>query len=60
LIKYAFLDLDSNKRFYFSSRLKQWLRYLKIHYVQADELFKQIKLLKDKKEILPILEALAE
>ncbi len=60
LIDYANLDLQSEKRFYFSSRLKQWLRYLKLQYPQAADLFAEIKLLKDKEQILPILYRLLE
>ena len=32
---------------YMGNRLKQWLFYLKLHYPQANELFEQIKRLKD-------------
>lgn len=58
LLTYADLELKGNKSFYFSSRLKQWLRYLKLHYVEAEVLFEQIKRLKDKDEILAIIESL--
>jgi tRNA-dihydrouridine synthase C len=52
LISNSELDLKGHKSFYFSSRLKQWLRYLKLQYPQADTLFNNIKRLKDKDEIL--------
>lgn len=52
LIRYSELELQGDKSFYFSSRLKQWLRYLKLQYPQADRLFNAIKLLKNKDEIL--------
>lgn len=52
LIRYSDLELQGDKSFYFSSRLKQWLRYLKLQYPQADRLFNAIKLLKNKDEIL--------
>jgi tRNA-dihydrouridine synthase C len=52
LKRYSALELDGNKSFYFSSRLKQWLRYLKLQYPQAEQLFNAIKLLKNKEDIL--------
>jgi tRNA-dihydrouridine synthase C len=55
LQKYSKIELQGDKSFYFSSRLKQWLKYLKLQYPQADYLFHQIKTLKDKEEILNIL-----
>ena len=56
LRKYSELELTGNKSFYFSSRLKQWLRYLKIQYPQAQQLFNDIKVLKDKEQILTLLD----
>lgn len=53
---YAQLELQGDKSFYFSSRLKQWLRYLKLQYPQADELFNAIKLMKNKTDILTEIE----
>lgn len=52
LKRFAELELQGEKSFYFSSRLKQWLRYLKLQYRQADELFLAIKTLNNKDEIL--------
>lgn len=49
---YAYLELQGDKSFYFSSRLKQWLRYLKLQYIEADALFNAIKLMKNKDDIL--------
>lgn len=37
------LGAPNDKPYYHSSRLKQWYRYLKISYSEADMLFKQIK-----------------
>lgn len=56
LRKYSELELTGDKSFYFSSRLKQWLRYLKIQYPQAQQLFNDIKVLKDKEQILALLD----
>lgn len=52
LRQYAELELIGDKSFYFSSRLKQWLRYLKLHYVEAELLFTAIKTMKNKDDIL--------
>jgi len=50
--KYCLLELQGENSFYFSSRLKQWLRYLKIQFPQAEQLFSAIKTLKDKDDIV--------
>jgi tRNA-dihydrouridine synthase C len=55
LKEYAELELIGDKSFYFSSRLKQWLRYLKLQYPEAEQLFSDIKTLKNKEEILTLL-----
>lgn len=55
LLKFCELELNGNKSFYFSSRLKQWLRYLRLNYHQANDLFEKIKPLKDKDEILRLI-----
>jgi tRNA-dihydrouridine synthase C len=52
LKQYSAQELQGDKSFYFSSRLKQWLRYLRLQYVEAQALFDAIKLLKNKDEIL--------
>lgn len=52
LIKYSESELQGDKSFYFSSRLKQWLRYIRLQYPQGEVLFQAIKLLKNKNEIL--------
>ncbi len=58
LKRYAYLELAGDKSFYFSSRLKQWLRYLKLQYPQAEALFNEIKLLKEKTAILTAIDKL--
>lgn len=57
---YSHLELKGDKSFYFSSRLKQWLRYLKLQYPQANLLFNAIKLLKNKDEILHQIDLIAD
>jgi tRNA-dihydrouridine synthase C len=54
-IQYAELELMGSKSFYFSSRLKQWLRYLRLAFPEAELLFNEIKLMKDKDEILTLI-----
>ncbi|MFQ3194002.1 MAG: tRNA-dihydrouridine synthase C [Colwellia sp.] len=56
LKKYSELELVGDKSFYFSSRLKQWLRYLRLQYPEAQQLFNDIKTLKNKEEILNLLD----
>ncbi|NQY36190.1 MAG: tRNA-dihydrouridine synthase [Alteromonadaceae bacterium] len=52
LQKYSQLELQGDKSYYFSSRLKQWLRYLKLQYPEAEILFEKIKTFKNKNDIL--------
>jgi len=56
LKQYSDLELVGNKSYYFSSRLKQWLRYLRLQYPEAEQLFNDIKILKNKEEILGLLD----
>lgn len=59
LKRYSDLELQGDKSYYFSSRLKQWLRYLKLQYPQANTLFNAIKILKNKEEILQQIDIVA-
>jgi tRNA-dihydrouridine synthase C len=52
---YSKLELEGDKSFYFSSRLKQWLRYLRLQYPQGEQLFRSIKTLKDKDTIIKLI-----
>jgi len=45
---------------YFSSRTKQWLGYLKLQYPQANDLFDEIRKLKNKDEVVAVLEKYAK
>jgi tRNA-dihydrouridine synthase C len=56
LKQYSELELIGDKSYYFSSRLKQWLRYLRLQYPEAEQLFSDIKTLKNKEDILKLLE----
>lgn len=55
LVTYSEKELNGDKSYYFSSRLKQWLRYIRLQYEEGELLFQAIKLLKSKDEILAIL-----
>lgn len=55
LNSYSKLELEGDKSFYYSSRLKQWLRYLKLQYPQGEQLFQLIKTLKDKDQIIQLI-----
>ena len=52
---YSKLELEGDKSFYYSSRLKQWLKYLKLQYPQGEQLFQFIKTLKDKDHIIELI-----
>ena len=52
VLKWTQLDSDEMKPFYFSSRLKQWYRYLKIVHPQSIDLFEAIKTMQSKDEIV--------
>jgi len=56
LKQYSELELVGDKSYYFSSRLKQWLRYLRLQYPEAEQLFNDIKVLKNKEEIIRLLD----
>jgi len=56
LITYSKLELLGDKSFYYSSRIKQWLRYLRLQYPEAELLFQAIKTLKSKNEIFDAIE----
>ncbi|MCJ8320278.1 MAG: tRNA dihydrouridine(16) synthase DusC [Colwellia sp.] len=55
LIKYSKQEIYGDKDKYYPNRIKQWLRYLKIQYPEADELFTAIRRLKKSTEIIDII-----
>ena len=59
LFTFSEIEKSASESFYFSSRLKQWLKYLKINYPEANLLFDEIKKLKDKKLILQLIKNLS-
>jgi tRNA-dihydrouridine synthase C len=56
LFKYTQFEVYGDKSRYYPNRIKQWLRYLKIQYPQADELFQTLRTLKTAQEIRTVLE----
>jgi len=55
LLKYTKQETHGDKNKYYPNRIKQWLRYLKIQYPEADELFLSIRRLKTATEIVNII-----
>jgi tRNA-dihydrouridine synthase C len=55
LLKYTKQEIYGDKNKYYPNRIKQWLRYLKIQYSEADELFASIRRLKTSEEIIAII-----
>ncbi|MGJ8680974.1 tRNA dihydrouridine(16) synthase DusC [Paraglaciecola sp.] len=52
LVKYSGYELFGDKGRYYPNRVKQWLGYLSREYTEAQELFDQIKRLRDSESIL--------
>jgi tRNA-dihydrouridine synthase C len=51
LSSYTEFKTHGDESKYYSNRIKQWLKYLKNHYQEADELFTEIRRLKTAEEI---------
>lgn len=58
LKRYIRLEKQGDTTIYHASRIKQWLGYLRKEYLEADELFRQIRTLKTSPEIALAIEAL--
>ncbi|MCE9678654.1 tRNA dihydrouridine(16) synthase DusC [Shewanella sp. AS1] len=56
LIQYSEFEVVSEKQQYYHARIKQWLRFISRHYEQAEALFLQIRILKDTRQILSLLQ----
>jgi tRNA-dihydrouridine synthase C len=57
LLKYTKQEIYGDNDKYYPNRIKQWLRYLKLQYSEADELFTAIRTLKTKHEIVEVINA---
>ncbi|MBL4604027.1 MAG: tRNA-dihydrouridine synthase [Emcibacteraceae bacterium] len=51
IIKYSEYDRDGKSKNFLPNRIKQWLSYLKREYFEADELFREIKTMRELGEI---------
>ncbi len=52
LLDYTECETYGDKSKYYPNRIKQWLKYLKLQYVEADELFQEIRILKTAEAIV--------
>lgn len=52
MLSYCQQELNGQKACYFPSRIKQWFHYLNRQYVEANNLFREIRILKDANEII--------
>ena len=55
LLIYTECETYGDKSKYYPNRIKQWLKYLKLQYVEADELFQEVRTLKTAEGIRAIL-----
>lgn len=60
LIHYSGYELYGDKGKYYPNRIKQWFGYLKMQYAQADDVFKQIRTLRDPEAIVKCLRSQSE
>lgn len=56
IITYADYRRDVGNRNFVPNRIKQWLSYLKRQYVEAEELFAEVKRIKDLDEIIKLID----
>ncbi|MCW8834503.1 MAG: tRNA-dihydrouridine synthase [Colwellia sp.] len=55
LLEYTCCETYGDKSKYYPNRIKQWLKYLKLQYTEADELFQEIRTLKTAQAIKDLL-----
>ncbi len=60
LIRYSALEIEGDKGLYYPNRVKQWLRYLQVHYPEANDLFIQIRQYQHKEPILDVIFCILE
>lgn len=60
ILDYRRVQVKNSKGHHYSSRVKQWLTQMRSSYIEADELFKPIRRIKDSDEILLAIEAYRE
>jgi len=52
LLEYTMCETYGDKSKYYPNRIKQWLKYLKLQYIEADMLFQDIRTLKTAPDII--------
>tara|TARA_R110001583_G_scaffold47292_12_gene148214 strand:- start:1172 stop:2104 length:933 start_codon:yes stop_codon:yes gene_type:complete len=52
LLDYTRCETYGDKTKYYPNRIKQWLKYLKLQYIEADALFQEIRILKTAEAII--------
>jgi tRNA-dihydrouridine synthase C len=55
LIQYSDFEIVSEKEKYYPARIKQWLRFIARHYSEGEQLFLQVRVLKNTQQILSLL-----
>ncbi|WP_143872893.1 tRNA-dihydrouridine synthase [Catenovulum sediminis] len=60
LLQYSEFEIEGDRGLYYGNRIKQWLRYLKIHFPQVTSLAQEIRQLHKKSEIVAILQSKLE
>ncbi|WP_369308311.1 tRNA dihydrouridine(16) synthase DusC [Providencia rettgeri] len=55
LLKYTELEKQGDTGHYHAARIKQWLSYLRKEYQEADELFSQVRTLKNAEQIAAVI-----
>jgi tRNA-dihydrouridine synthase C len=55
LFEYTQCETYGDKSKYYPNRIKQWLKYLKLQYAEADTLFQEVRTLKTAQEISALL-----
>lgn len=56
LLHYTQCETYGDKSKYYPNRIKQWLKYLRLQYVEADVLFQEIRIMKTAAEIIQHLQ----
>ncbi len=60
LLSYSDYEIKGDKGRYFPNRIKQWLRYLTRQYAEAQQLYLQLRVLKNTPEIINLLKQQTE
>lgn len=57
LTDYSTFEIEGDKGKYYPNRMKQWLTYLRRQYPQANQLFAQIRTLKETNQVVEVIES---